>query len=121
MQDEWEQDWENAQIDAEDTIVSIEALVSEAEGWATDLEGYGGLESEAEGWATDLEGDEGAAIGCAASGPSDADSGRDCLSAVGAALAETLGAIAGYLTALAGLGLGLALAMPALLALRLRS
>jgi hypothetical protein len=76
---EWEQDWEDAQIEAEDTIVSIEALEAEGNGWITDLEAY-----------------EGAPAGCAASGPSDADSGRNCFSAVANAIAEAIGAVVAY-------------------------
>lgn len=93
--DEWEQDWEIAQIEAEDTVVAIEGLESEAQGWVSDLEGYGGL-SETGFGVSHLEGDEGATDGCATSG-ADVDSERNCITAVGAALAETLGAIAGYL------------------------
>lgn len=95
-EEEWEQDWENAQIEAEDTIVAIEALVVEAEGWVSALEAYEGLLYEGKGWTSDLEGD-GAPADCVASEPADADSGRNCFTAVTVAIGEAIAAAVAYL------------------------
>lgn len=96
---EWEQDWEDAQIDAEDTIVAIEALVPEAEGWISDLQGYSGLlqESDAEAVAGDLEGGRDVSTECTYSETSDVNSEWNCGSAVAAGIAEAFAAIGAYL------------------------
>lgn len=81
---DWEAEWEAAQTDAEDTIAAMESLQAESESVVSELQGYSA---------------EASAADCTPSGPSDDDAvvGRDCVEALGAALAEALGAVAGYL------------------------
>jgi len=108
--EEWEQDWENAQIDAEDTIVAIEGLEAEAEGWISDLqnavaprpsdvEGPARPESKFDGETAGFEPSDGPMVDCLAS-DADANSNTDtmdCVGEISIAIGEAFGALAGYL------------------------
>jgi hypothetical protein len=83
---EWEQDWEDAQTEAEDTVVAIQALEAEANAWIVELESV----------EADLDTLEGDTTGCNGPAPSDAPAGMNCASAIMMGLSELATAIVLY-------------------------
>ncbi|MCC7185017.1 MAG: hypothetical protein IT185_02165 [Acidobacteria bacterium] len=88
---EWEQEWEDAQIDAEDTIVAIEALAAEVEGWIDELQAYSGFVAVTESTIDEVIA-EGDANVCTGSDPSDV-SLDPCSLAISGAVGEAIVAL----------------------------